>query len=161
MTPSKRTALLNFPDPWSLVTPVCATGIALWSLQHVILALKKEFIRPGLHLRPVCADHARLPLQWTALHHLHCPTEWVCFPESMTITASPGGTCSPQLFLSSKDFPFHTYVLHLKIFFIGVYLLYNVVLAFTVQQSKSALCIHILSSLLGISFPFRWSQSAE
>ena len=27
--------------------------------------LKKEFIGPGLHLRPVHADHARLPLQWT------------------------------------------------------------------------------------------------
>ena len=27
--------------------------------------LKKEFIRPGLHLRPVHADHARPPLQRT------------------------------------------------------------------------------------------------
>ena len=27
--------------------------------------MKKEFIGPGLHLRPICADHARLPLQWT------------------------------------------------------------------------------------------------
>ena len=27
--------------------------------------LKKEFIGPGLHLRSVHADHARLPLQWT------------------------------------------------------------------------------------------------
>ena len=27
--------------------------------------LKKEFIRPGLHLRPVHADHARPPFQWT------------------------------------------------------------------------------------------------
>ena len=30
-----------------------------------LLLLKKEFIGPGLHLRPVCADHAWLPLQWT------------------------------------------------------------------------------------------------
>ena len=30
-----------------------------------LLLLKKEFIRPGLHLRPVHADHARPPLQWT------------------------------------------------------------------------------------------------
>ena len=27
--------------------------------------MKKEFIGPGLHLRPVCADPARPPLQWT------------------------------------------------------------------------------------------------
>ena len=27
--------------------------------------VNKEFIGPGLHLRPVHADHARLPLQWT------------------------------------------------------------------------------------------------
>ena len=29
------------------------------------LVVKKEFIGPGLHLRPVHADHARPPLQWT------------------------------------------------------------------------------------------------
>ena len=27
--------------------------------------MKKEFIGPGLHLRSVCADRARPPLQWT------------------------------------------------------------------------------------------------
>ena len=27
--------------------------------------LKKEFIGPGLHVRPVRADHARLPFPWT------------------------------------------------------------------------------------------------
>ena len=27
--------------------------------------VKKEFIGPGLHLRPVCADRAWPPLQWT------------------------------------------------------------------------------------------------
>ena len=27
--------------------------------------MKKEFIGPGLHLRPVHADHAWPPLQWT------------------------------------------------------------------------------------------------
>ena len=27
--------------------------------------LKKEFMGPGLHLRPVHADHARPPFQWT------------------------------------------------------------------------------------------------
>ena len=29
------------------------------------LRVKKEFIGPGLHLRPVCADRAWPPLQWT------------------------------------------------------------------------------------------------
>ena len=29
------------------------------------LIMKREFIRPGLHLRPVHADHAWTPLQWT------------------------------------------------------------------------------------------------
>ena len=27
--------------------------------------MKKEFIVPGLHLRPVHADHAQPPFQWT------------------------------------------------------------------------------------------------
>ena len=27
--------------------------------------MKKEFIGPGLHLRPVHADHAQPPFQWT------------------------------------------------------------------------------------------------
>ena len=27
--------------------------------------MKKEFIGPGLHLRPVHSDHAQPPLQWT------------------------------------------------------------------------------------------------
>ena len=31
----------------------------------LLLPLKKEFIGPGLHLRPVHADHARPPFQWT------------------------------------------------------------------------------------------------
>ena len=30
-----------------------------------VLHIKKEFIGPGLHLRPVHADHARPPLHWT------------------------------------------------------------------------------------------------
>ena len=29
------------------------------------IVLKEETDRAGLHLRPVCADHARPPLQWT------------------------------------------------------------------------------------------------
>ena len=29
------------------------------------MAVKKEFIGPGLHLRPVHAGHARPSLQWT------------------------------------------------------------------------------------------------
>ena len=35
---------------------------ALRKLKEV---MKKEFTGPGLHLRPVHADHARPPLQWT------------------------------------------------------------------------------------------------
>ena len=31
----------------------------------LIVSVKKEFIGPGLHLRPVRADHARPPFQWT------------------------------------------------------------------------------------------------
>ena len=31
----------------------------------LVLILKKEFIGPGLHLRPVHADHAQPPFQWT------------------------------------------------------------------------------------------------
>ena len=27
--------------------------------------MKKEFIGPGLHLRPIHADHAQPPFQWT------------------------------------------------------------------------------------------------
>ena len=44
--------------------------------------------------------------------------------------------------------------------FIGVYLLYNVVLVSTVQQSESAIRIHV-SNLFWISFPFRSPQSTE
>ena len=36
-----------------------------FSLAAISLLLKKEFIGPGLHLRPVCADRAWPPLQWT------------------------------------------------------------------------------------------------
>ena len=32
---------------------------------YALLVVKKEFIGPGLHLRPVHADHARPPFQWT------------------------------------------------------------------------------------------------
>ena len=48
----------------------------------------------------------------------------------------------------------------LKLIFIGVQLLYNVVLVSTVQQSESGVCIHI-SPLFWISFPFRSPQSIE
>ena len=47
--------------------------------------------------------------------------------------------------------------------FVGVQLLYDVVLVSTVQQSKSAICIHILppTPLFWIFFPFRSPQSTE
>ena len=47
-----------------------------------------------------------------------------------------------------------------KKIFIGVQLLYNVVLVSTVQQSLSAIRIHI-SPLFWISFPFRSAQTIE
>ena len=33
--------------------------------EHQEGGMKKEFLGPGLHLSPVCADRARPPLQWT------------------------------------------------------------------------------------------------
>ena len=42
---------------------VCTCGETLPHLLHRVM--KKEFVRPGLHLRPVHADHARPPFQWT------------------------------------------------------------------------------------------------
>ena len=33
--------------------------------KKVLFPMKKEFIGPELHLRPVHADHARPPFQWT------------------------------------------------------------------------------------------------
>ena len=44
---------------------ICDTQPPRWPYLSHFLNVKKEFMRPGLHLRPVCADHARLPLQWT------------------------------------------------------------------------------------------------
>ena len=46
-------------------------GVGLWFLPFYSgihfhkLIVKKEFIGPGLHLRPVHADHAQPPFQWT------------------------------------------------------------------------------------------------
>ena len=53
-----------------------------------------------------------------------------------------------------------TYFVFFKLNVIGVQLLYNVVLLATVQQSQSAICIHI-SPFLGISIPFRSPHSTE
>ena len=36
-----------------------------WRANQKAVVVKKEFIGPGLHLRPVCADRAWPPLQWT------------------------------------------------------------------------------------------------
>ena len=44
------------------LSPVCFLP---GSCPHLNAALKKEFTGPGLHLRPVCADRAWPPLQWT------------------------------------------------------------------------------------------------
>ena len=51
------------------VLHVSSKGKGPWGFPGIsgvkILVLKKEFVGPGLHLRPAHADHARLPLQWT------------------------------------------------------------------------------------------------
>ena len=36
----------------------------IYIFAYVCVMLKKEFIGPGLHLRPVYADHAQPPFQW-------------------------------------------------------------------------------------------------
>ena len=36
-----------------------------WFLGYSVVQLKREFIGPGPHLRPVHVDHAWPPLQWT------------------------------------------------------------------------------------------------
>ena len=64
------------------------------------------------------------------------------------------------VFLFSLFFFLQWWYLYFKLIFIGVHLLYNVVLVSTTQQSESAICIHI-SPHLGISFPFRLPQSTE
>ena len=40
-------------------------GHPLMRRNHSTKIMKKEFIGPGLHLRPVCVGCARPPLQWT------------------------------------------------------------------------------------------------
>ena len=42
---------------------VCTCGETLPHMLHRVM--KKEFIGPGLHLRPVLADHVWPPFQWT------------------------------------------------------------------------------------------------
>ena len=42
-----------------------STGRKYLQNTYLIEGLKKEIIGPGLHLRPVHADHAWPPLQWT------------------------------------------------------------------------------------------------
>ena len=53
--PASRQTSLSITNFWSL--------LKLMSIQSVML--KKEFIGPVLHLRPVHADQAQPPLQWT------------------------------------------------------------------------------------------------
>ena len=50
--------------------------------------------------------------------------------------------------------------IYLFIYFIGLQLLYNVVLVSTVQQSELAVCVHI-TPLFWLSFLFRSPQSTE
>ena len=46
------------------VKPVQFSRTNIEGSKHIV-TLKKEFIGPGLHLRPVHADHAQPPFQWT------------------------------------------------------------------------------------------------
>ena len=59
------------------VEPVLGSTETIWTILSIFklprkvarslmysLILKKEFTGPGLHLRPVHADHARPPFQW-------------------------------------------------------------------------------------------------
>ena len=69
-------------DPTRLVDLTEAEDIKKWQEYteelHKKSSLKKEFIGPGLHLRPVYADHAQPPLQglWTlCLESLETTTE--------------------------------------------------------------------------------------
>ena len=59
---------LPFPTPGDLpcsgIEPVLPASPALGGW-FFTTELKKEFIGPGLHLRPVHADHAQPPFQWT------------------------------------------------------------------------------------------------
>ena len=65
---SKLREIVKDREGWYVVVHGVAkswTRLSNWTTMTAVLGLKKEFIGPGLHLRPVCADHARLPLQWT------------------------------------------------------------------------------------------------
>ena len=56
----------NLPDPGiELGSPALQADALPAELPGKPLKLKKEFIGPGLHLRPVHADHAQPPFQWT------------------------------------------------------------------------------------------------
>ena len=52
------------------------------------------------------------------------------------------------------------YCSFLLLIFIGVQLLYNIVSVSAVQQTESAICLHI-APLFWISFPFSLPQSTE
>ena len=61
---------------------------------------------------------------------------------------------------TSSVYPRRAYFFLFCLVFIGVQLPYSVVLVSTVQQSESAICIHV-PPLFWISFPFRSPQSTE
>ena len=84
------------------------------------------------------------------------PLQYSCLQNSMDREAwwaTVHGVTKSRIRLSNT----HT---HTHLFISGVYLLYNVVLVSAVQQSKSAVRIHI-SPLPWISFPFRSTQGME
>ena len=65
-----------------------------------------------------------------------------------------------ELSISFSSFLLFYLIYLFKLIFIGVELFGNVVLVSIVQQSESAICIHI-PPLFCISFPFRSPQSTE
>ena len=69
--------------------------------------------------------------------------------------------CDPLQLLQPIPLVFFIFLIFIKkSFFIGVQLLCNTVLVYTVQQSETAIRIHI-SPLFQISFPFRSPQNIE
>ena len=62
---------IRWPKYWSFCFSISPSneysGLISFRIEwlYLLVVLKKEFIGPGLHHRPVCADRAWPPLQWT------------------------------------------------------------------------------------------------
>ena len=92
----------------------------------------------------------------------------MAWPATNSLARAGRGDASAYLFLEDKDYVLYILLLVITtiavisfenlflFFFIGVELLYNAVFISTVQQSESAICVHISHP-----FPFRSPQSTE